>query len=305
MARKPINVVKRDGSREPYTHEKIQRQIQYACEGISNVSESMIEISMNLELHDGIQTKTIDQLAVNAAVSLINSPEGDVNYQIVAGRLRNSMLRKEVYGQFEPPRLYDIIVKNVAAKMYTPDLLTWYSEAEWDLMESFLDHSRDEQYSYAAIAQLIEKYLVRNRASGQLYETPQIRYIVAGATAFHNEDSATPMKLVNEYYRSAMRGDFTLPTPVLAGLGTTTKQFSSCVLLTADDTLDSIFATGEMLAKYAAKRAGIGLEIGSLRPIGSPVRNGEASHTGMVLCLKEWFGDLRSCSQGDNRSASM
>lgn len=305
MAKKPIQVVKRNGSRESYQHEKIQRQIQYACEGIANVSQSMIEITMNLELYDGIPTQHIDQLAVNAAVALTSAVDGDVNYQFVAGRLRNSMLRKEVYSRFEPDRLYDIVVRNVAAGMYTPELLNWYSEEEWDLMESFIDHTRDEAYPYAAIAQLIEKYLVRNRATGKIYETPQVRYIVAAATAFHAEPSKTRMKQVNEYYRSAANGDFTLPTPVLAGLGTQTKQFSSCVLIQADDTLDSIFATGEMIAKYAAKRAGIGLELGRLRPIGSPIRGGEISHTGMTPFIKKWFADLRSCSQGGIRNASM
>jgi len=168
----------------------------------------------------------------------------------------------------------------------------------------FLDHSKDENYTYAAIAQLTEKYLVQNRATGQVFESPQIRYAIAAATAFHNEPKDKRLKYVKEYYECASDGHFTLATPVLAGLGTTTKQFSSCVLISSDDTLDSIFASGEMMAKYASKRAGIGLELGRIRPLGAAIRNGEIKHTGMIPFLKKWFGDLRSCSQGGVRNAS-
>ena len=188
--------------------------------------------------------------------------------------------------------------------MYTSELLDWYTKDEWDIIDLFLDHGKDENYTYAAIAQLAEKYLVQNRATGQIYESPQVRYAVAAATAFHNEPKDKRLKYVKEYYECASDGHFTLATPVLAGLGTTTKQFSSCVLITSDDTLDSIFAAGEMMAKYASKRAGIGLEIGRIRPLGAPIRNGEIKHTGMIPFLKKWFGDLRSCSQGGVRNAS-
>jgi ribonucleoside-diphosphate reductase alpha chain len=188
--------------------------------------------------------------------------------------------------------------------MYTTDLLEWYTKEEWDIIDLFIDHSKDENYTYAAIAQLCEKYLVQNRATGQIFETPQIRYAIAAATAFHNEPKEKRLKYVKEYYECASDGHFTLATPVLAGLGTTTKQFSSCVLISSDDTLDSIFAAGEMMAKYASKRAGIGLEIGRIRPVGAPIRNGEIKHTGMIPFLKKWFSDLRSCSQGGIRNAS-
>jgi ribonucleoside-diphosphate reductase alpha chain len=214
------------------------------------------------------------------------------------------MLRKEVYGQYEPPKLYEIVKKNVKLGMYTKELLEWYSEDEWNIIDLFIDHSKDENYTFAAIAQLSEKYLVQNRATNTIYETPQVRYAIASATAFHNEPKETRLKWVKEYYECARDGHFTLATPVLAGLGTTTKQFSSCVLISADDTLDSIFAAGEMMAKYASKRAGIGLEIGRIRPLGAPIRNGEIKHTGMIPFLKKWFADLRSCSQGGIRNAS-
>ena len=304
-----ITVVKRDGSRVPLALEKWQAQIAKVCQGIADVSQSMIEIKAQLHFYDGITTEEIDAVTLRACVDLIdidaNPDVGHTNYQHVAGKQRLSMLRKDVYGSYEPPRLYDIVQRNVAVGLYTADLLTWYSEAEWDRMQEFIDHSKDEQYGYAAIEQLIEKYLVRNRSTKEIYETPQIRYMVAAATVFHREEpNSARMRYIKEYYTAASDGLFTLATPVLAGLGTPTKQFSSCVLIRSDDDLDSIFASGEMMAKYASKRAGIGLEIGRLRPLGSPIRGGEIMHTGMVPFLKKWFGDLRSCSQGGIRNAS-
>ena len=303
-----INVTKRNGESVPLDISKIQRQVAFDCKGIDNVSPSMIEIKAQIQLHDKISTETIDELLLKAMVDLIDESENPdinhVNYQYVAGRQKVSMLRKEVYGEYEPPKLYDIVKKNVDLGMYTNDLLTWYTKEEWDIIDLFIDHSKDEQYTYAAIAQLTEKYLVQNRATGQIFETPQVRYAIAAATAFHNEPKDKRLKYVKEYYECASDGQFTLATPVLAGLGTTTKQFSSCVLISSDDTLDSIFAAGEMMAKYASKRAGIGLEIGRIRPVGAPIRNGEIKHTGMIPFLKKWFGDLRSCSQGGVRNAS-
>jgi ribonucleoside-diphosphate reductase alpha chain len=303
-----INVIKRNGETVPLDIAKIQRQVAHDCRDIDNVSPSMIEIKAQIELHDGIKTKTIDELLLKAMVDLIDESENpdinNVNYQYVAGRQKVSMLRKEVYGEYEPPKLYSIVKKNVELGMYTSELLDWYTEDEWDIIDLFIDHAKDENYTYAAIAQLCEKYLVQNRATGQIFETPQVRYAIAAATAFHAEPTDKRLKYVKEYYECASDGHFTLATPVLAGLGTTTKQFSSCVLITADDTLDSIFAAGEMMAKYASKRAGIGLEIGRIRPLGAPIRNGEIKHTGMIPFLKKWFADLRSCSQGGVRNAS-
>ena len=303
-----INVIKRDGTSVPLDISKIQRQVSYGCKGIDNVSPSMIEIKAQIELHDGMSTKTIDELLLKAMVNLIDESENpdinNVNYQYVAGRQKVSMLRKEVYGDYTPPSLYEIVKNNVANKSYTKELLEWYSEDEWNIIDLFIDHSKDENYTYAAIAQLAEKYLVQNRATGQIFETPQVRYAIAAATAFHNEPKDKRLKYVKDYYECASDGHFTLATPVLAGLGTPTKQFSSCVLISADDTLDSIFAAGEMMAKYASKRAGIGFEIGRIRPVGAPIRNGEIKHTGLIPFLKKWFGDLRSCSQGGIRNAS-
>jgi ribonucleoside-diphosphate reductase alpha chain len=304
-----IQVQKRSGNREPLDIDKWQAQITKVCNGIADVSQSMIEIKSQPHFYDGITTKEIDGITLRAIVDLIdvesNPDIGNVNYQYVAGKQRLSMLRKDVYGSYTPPGLYEIVCKNVAAGVYTSELLTWYTQEDWARMDSMIDHDKDEQYGYAAIEQLIEKYLVRNRTTREIYETPQVRYMVAAATVFHSEEPNTArMRYIKEYYNAASDGLFTLATPVLAGLGTPTKQFSSCVLIRSDDNLDSIFASGEMMAKYAAKRAGIGLEIGRLRPLGAPIRGGEIQHTGMIPFLKKWFGDLRSCSQGGIRNAS-
>ena len=306
---KSITVLKRDGTREPLSLEKWQTQIAKVCSGIADVSQSMVEIKAQLHFYDGITTKEIDGITLRAIVDLIdvesNPDVGHTNYQFVAGKQRLSMLRKDVYGSYQPPHLYEIVKTNVATGLYTHELLEWYTEDDWNRMNDMLDHAKDEQYSYAAIEQLIEKYLVKNRSTKETYETPQIRYMVAAATVFHKEEpNSARMRYIKEYYNAASDGLFTLATPVLAGLGTPTKQFSSCVLIRSDDDLDSIFASGEMMAKYASKRAGIGLEIGRLRSLGSPIRGGEIMHTGMIPFLKKWFGDLRSCSQGGIRNAS-
>ena len=304
-----ITVIKRSGVKEPLMIEKWQAQVAKVCQGTADVSQSMIEIKAQLSFYDGITTEEIDEITLRAIVDLIdvehNPDIGHTNYQYVAGKQRLSMLRKDVYGSYTPPHIYEIVKKNVDTGLYSAELLEWYTEDDWNRMNDMLDHDKDEQYSYAAIEQLIEKYLVKNRATKEIYETPQIRYMVAAATVFHKEEpNSTRMRYIKEYYNCASDGLFTLATPVLAGLGTPTKQFSSCVLIRADDDLDSIFASGEMMAKYASKRAGIGLEIGRLRPLGSPIRGGEIMHTGMIPFLKKWFGDLRSCSQGGIRNAS-
>mgnify|MGYP003351653833 FL=1 len=258
-----IYVTKRSGRKEELTIEKWQNQVAKICRGIADVSQSMIEIKAQPHFYDGITTREIDEITLRAVVDLIdvetNPDVGHTNYQYVAGKQRLSMLRKDVYGDYEPPRLFNIVKKNIEIGLYTKDLLSWYTEEEWDKMDSFIDHSKDELYSYAAIEQLIEKYLVRNRSTKEIYETPQVRYMVAAATVFHSEEPLSArMRYIKEYYNAASDGLFTLATPVLAGLGTPTKQFSSCVLIRSDDDLDSIFASGEMMAKYASKRAEIG-----------------------------------------------
>ena len=303
-----IHVIKRNGKKVPFQIEKWQAQIQTVCEGIDGVSPSMIEIAAQAHFYDGMTTSELDNMALRAMADLIDEEEhpdiGHTNYQYVAGKQRISMLRKDVYGQYEPPSLYSIVKKNVESNFYTPDLLTWYTEAEWDQIDKFIDHDKDETLPYAAVEQLIEKYLVQDRTkSGAVLETPQVRYAVAAATAFHAEQKDR-MRWVKDFYEFSSDGLFTLATPVLSGLGTKTKQFSSCVLIKSDDTLKSIFASGQIMADYAAKRAGIGLDVGRLRPVGAAIRGGEVKHTGFIPFLKKWYADLRSCSQGGIRNAS-
>ena len=302
-----MNVIKRNGQKVPFVLSKWQSQIAKVCEGVPDVSPSMIEIAAQPHFTDGMTTRELDNIALKAMVNLIdeelNPDVGNVNYQYVAGKQRITMLRKDVYGDYRPPKLIDIIKKNIELKLYTPDLLTWYTEEDWEYLDKHIDHDKDELLPYAAVEQLIEKYLVRNRATGVIVETPQVRYMIAAAVAFHAEKK-NRLKYVRDFYHAASDGMFTLATPVLAGLGTKTKQFSSCVLLKTDDTLKSIFATGQVMADYASKRAGIGLDIGRMRPLGAPIRDGEVMHTGILPFLKKWFGDLRSCSQGGIRNAS-
>lgn len=302
-----IFVIKRSGKRVPFDLSKWQAQIAKVCEGVADVSPSMIEIASQAHFHDGMTTRELDQIALRSMVNLIDEEEnpdiGNVNYQYVAGKQRISMLRKDVYGVYNPPSLYDVVKKNVELKLYTNELLEWYSEDDWNQLNRWIDHEKDETLPYAAVEQLIEKYLVRNRSTGMIVETPQVRYMIAAATAFHAEQKDR-LKYVKEFYQAASDGMFTLATPVLAGLGTKTKQFSSCVLLRTDDTLKSIFATGQVMADYASKRAGIGLEIGRMRPLGAEIRGGEVMHTGILPFMKKWYADLRSCSQGGIRNAS-
>lgn len=302
-----LNVKKRNGDVEELNIDKIHNQVERCCEGIENVSPSLIEINACLQFYDGITTEEIDQMLIRSAVDLINpdvNHEGHVNYQWVAGRLLLSVLRKQVYGKYQPDRLYDIVKQNVERGVYTSELLEWYSEDDWNLFETYIDHSKDERYSHSALSQLIDKYLTKDRTTGDIFETPQIRYIVAASTKFHNS-TIDRFQKIRQYYESASNGNFTLATPVLAGLGTPTKQFSSCVVIKADDNLDSIYAAGQMIGRYAAKRAGIGLDTGRLRGEGSAVRKGEIKHTGLVHFIKKWNGDLKCVSQGGIRGASM
>ena len=292
-------VIKRDGSVEEFNLEKWQAQIAKVCQGVADVSPSMIEIAAQPHFKNKMATKELDQMALRAMIDLIDEEEnpatGNVNYQYVAGKQRITMLRKDVYGTYNVPRLYDIVKKNIQLGFYTPELLEWYTEEEWDSIDKCVDHDKDELLPYAAVDQLIEKYLVQDRSKhGAIFETPQVRYAVAAATVMHAE-KIDRLRWVKDLYQCASDGMFTLATPVLAGLGTPTKQFSSCVLIKSGDTLKSIFASGEIMANYAAKRAGIGLDVGELRAIGSPIRGGEIKHTGMLPFLRKWFADLRSC----------
>ena len=210
-----ITVIKRSGKKEPLTIEKWQAQVAKICKGIADVSQSMIEIKAQPHFYDGITTKEIDGVTLRAIVDLIdvesNPDIGHVNYQYVAGKQRLSMLRKDVYGDYQPPHLYEIVKKNVATGLYTLELLEWYTEDDWNKMNDIIEHEKPELYSYAAIEQLIEKYLVKNRSTKEIYETPQVRYMIAAATVFHREEpNSARMRYIKEYYNAASNGLFTL-----------------------------------------------------------------------------------------------
>lgn len=302
-----IQVQKRDGSIESFDPSKWELQIKKVCGDIEGVSSFTIAATSQAQFKKFMTTEELDDIALRSMVNLIDvdtNPIGHTNYQYVAGRQRISMLRKKVYGSYTVPRLYDHVVKQVAAKLYTPELLTWYSEEEWDFMDAnIVDHTKDETYTYAQVEQFVDKYLVRNRFTNTIVETPQVRYIIAAATAMHAE-GADRMTWIKDAYECTSNGEYTLATPVAAGLGTATKQFSSCVTISVDDTLDSIYESGRAMAKYAGKRAGIGLEIGRIRGINSAIRGGEIVHTGVVPFVKKWEKDLRSVSQGGVRTGS-
>lgn len=299
-------VKKRNGDLEQFDPKKWENQINKVCDGIEGVSAFTIAATAQAQFKSFMTTVELDEIALRAMINLIDvekNPLGHTNYQYVAGRQRITMLRKSVYGSFEVPHIYEIIKKNVEAKLYTPELLSWYTEDEWNQINQMINHSKDETYTFAQVEQFVDKYLVRNRFTDVIVETPQVRYIIAAATSMHAEKHDR-LQWVRDAYETSANGEYSLATPVAAGLGTATKQFSSCVTITVGDTLDSIYESGRAMAKYAGKRAGIGLEVGSIRGLNSSIRNGEIKHTGLVPFIKKWEKDLRSVSQGGIRTGS-
>lgn len=297
-----ITVIKRNGSKESLDLEKMHRVVFYACEGISGVSASEVEIKSHLQFYNGIETSNVQETLIKAAADLIS--EETPNYQWVAGRLINYHLRKEVYGKFEPDHLRDIVRKNVELGYYDANFFDTYSDAEIDQLNNYIKHDRDESIAYVGMEQFRGKYLVQNRVTGQVFETPQIAYIMIAATLFSNYPSDTRMRYVKDFYDAASTFDISLPTPIMAGLRTPQRQFSSCVLIETGDSLDSINATSSAVVKYVSQKAGIGVGAGSIRAIGSPVRNGDTSHTGVIPFYKLFQSSVKSCSQGGVRGGA-
>lgn len=296
-----IQVTKRDGTKEPLDLEKIHKVLQWACENITGVSVSEIELKSQVQFYNNIKTSSIHETLIKAAADLIS--EETPNYQYVAGRLVNYHIRKEVYGSYTPPRLYDHIKKVVEIGFYDREMFESYTEDEWDKIDSFINHDRDFLYTYAAIEVWRGKYLVKNRVTGEFYETPQVANALIAATLFskYKDDR---MKWVKEFYDALSTFDFSLPSPIMAGVRTPQRQFSSCVLIDCDDTLDSINATASAIVKYVSQRAGIGVNIGRLRAIGSPIRGGDVYHTGITPFVKYFQAAVSSCNQGNLRKGS-
>jgi ribonucleoside-diphosphate reductase alpha chain len=297
-----IQVTKRDGKKEYLDIEKMHRVVMWATEGITGVSASEVEIKSHIQFYNGIRTADIQETLIKSAADLIS--EETPNYQYVAGRLINYHLRKQVYGDYNPCSLLDLIKKNVESGFYDAGLIAAYTEEEWNRLNSVIHHERDEQFTYVAMEQWRGKYLVQNRVTNEIFETPQVAYLLIAATLFQNYPKETRLQWVKDYYDAISLHDISLPTPVMAGVRTPQKQFSSCVLIETDDSLDSINATTSSIVKYVSQKAGIGIGAGRIRALGSPIRNGDAYHTGVIPFYKLFQSATRSCSQGGVRNGA-
>lgn len=297
-----IQVTKRDGRKEPLDIEKLHKVVFFACEGIAGVSASEVELHSQVQFFDGITSSEIQETLIKSAADLIS--EENPNYQFVAGRLINYHLRKQVYGQYEPPELLEVTTKNVGLGFYDSEILKAYSKKEFTTLNKHIKHQRDEKLTYVAMEQFRGKYLVQNRVTGQIYETPQIAYMLIAMTLFQSYPTETRLRWVKEYYDAISLHDISLPTPVMAGVRTPQRQFSSCVLIETDDSLDSISATTSSVVKYVSQKAGIGIGAGRIRALGSPIRKGDAYHTGVIPFYKMFQAATRSCSQGGVRNGA-
>jgi ribonucleoside-diphosphate reductase alpha chain len=294
-------VTKRDGTKEPIDLNKFHKVVAWACENINNVSESEIEIKSHIQFYNGIKSTEIQETLIKAASELIS--EDTPNYQYVAGNLINYNLRKEVYGGYDPCSLHEHITNVTSIGYYDPAILEWYSAEDLDVLNSFIDHRRDFNITYVGMEQFRGKYLARNRVTNKYYETPQMAFMLIGMVLFRNykEDR---LKWVKDFYDAVSTFEISLPTPIMAGLRTPQKQFSSCVLIETGDSLDSINATTSAIVKYVSQKAGIGIGAGSIRAINSPIRNGDASHTGVIPFYKLFSSAVKSCSQGGVRGGA-
>jgi ribonucleoside-diphosphate reductase alpha chain len=297
-----IQITKRDGRKEPLDLEKLHKVVFWATEGITGVSASEVEIKSHIQFYNGMKTANIQETLIKSAADLIT--EETPNYQYVAGRLVVYHLRKQVYGQFQPCHVLDLVKKNIAAGFYDQELLNSYSADEWERINSFIRHDRDEQLTYAAMEQFRGKYLVQNRVTKEIFETPQMAYALIAATLFVNYPKHSRMMWVRDYYDAISTHQVSLPTPVMAGVRTPMRQFSSCVLIETGDSLDSINATSSSIVKYVSQKAGIGIGGGRIRALGSPIRNGDAYHTGVIPFYKMFQAATRSCSQGGVRNGA-
>ena len=297
-----MQVRKRDGTLEDLNIDKLHKVVMYACEGIAGVSASQVEINSKIQFFDKIDTEDIQETLIKSAADLIS--EEAPNYQYVAGRLINYHLRKMVYGQFEPPCLCDIVQDNIDEGFYDSEFTDLFTKDEINQLQSYIDHERDEVLTYAATEQFRGKYLVQNRATGKIFETPQVAYMMIAATLFSKYPAETRMSYIKAYYDAISLFKLSLPTPVMAGVRTPQRQFSSCVLIETDDSLDSINATTSSIVKYVSQKAGIGIGAGSIRAVGSKIRSGDATHTGVIPFYKLFQSAVKSCSQGGVRGGA-
>jgi ribonucleoside-diphosphate reductase alpha chain len=298
----PISVTKRDGRTEPFNLDKVHRVLEWATNDITGVSISEIELKANIQLYDKIPAYDIHELLIKSAAELIC--EATPNYQYVAARLVNYKLRKEVYGDYTPKSLLDLLIENVYRGVWDGDFMKKYNRDEVTQLDSFIRHERDDSFTYVAMEQFRGKYLVQDRGTKTIYETPQMAYMMIAATLFADYPKDTRMKWVKEFYDAVSQFYISLPTPIMAGLRTPTRQFSSCVLIESGDSLDSINATSTSIVRYISKKAGIGIGAGSIRAIGSKINHGSIVHTGLIPFLKYFQAAVKSCSQGGVRGGA-
>ncbi|MBW3776304.1 ribonucleoside-diphosphate reductase subunit alpha [Aeromonas veronii] len=300
----PMNlfVTKRNGHKEPIDLDKIHRVLDWAAEGLDNVSVSQVELKSHIQFYDGIRTADIHETIIKATADLISEQTPD--YQYMAARLAIFHLRKKAYGQFEPPHLYQHVARLVDMGKYDKHLLEDYTQAEFEELNTHLDHWRDMDFSYAAVKQLEGKYLVQNRVTGEIYESPQFLYILVAACLFSKYPKDTRLDYIKRFYDAVSTFKISLPTPIMSGVRTPTRQFSSCVLIECDDSLDSINATASSIVRYVSQRAGIGINAGRIRGLGSPIRGGEAFHTGCIPFYKYFQTAVKCCSQGGVRGGA-
>ena len=296
-------VNKRNGSIEPLNLEKIHKMVELACDGLAGVSSSQVEINSGLQFYDGISTKEIQEILIRSASDLIDLDAP--NYQYVAARLLLFSLRKQLYGvQFDHPTLFAHINKCVEQEVYDGEVLHKYTQEEIDGLGEYLDHERDFLFTYAGLRQVTDKYLVQDRSTGEIYETPQFMYMMIAITIFQNYPHENRITYIKKYYDAISRHKINIPTPIMAGVRTPIRQFASCVLVDIDDTLDSIFSSDMAIGKYVAQRAGIGINAGRIRGINSKIRGGEVQHTGVVPFLKKFEATVRCCTQNGIRGGS-
>lgn len=297
-----LKVTKRDGRLEGLDLDKIHRVITWATKGLNNVSVSQVELKSHIQFYNGIRTDDIHETIIKAAADLISQDTPD--YQYLAARLAMFHLRKIAYGQYEPPRLYDHVCKLVAAGKYDKHLLEDYTPEEFEEVDTYIDHERDLTFSYAAVKQLEGKYLVQNRVTHEIYETPQFLYVLVAMCLFAKYPKTSRLQYIKKFYDATSQFKISLPTPIMSGVRTPTRQFSSCVLIECDDSLDSINATTSSIVKYVSQRAGIGINAGKIRALGSEIRGGEAQHTGCIPFYKMFQAAVKSCSQGGVRGGA-
>ena len=299
-----MNVIKRDGSATPLDLEKVHKMVEHACEGLAGVSASQIEISSGIQFFDGIKSKDIQDILIKSANDLISLDAP--NYQFVAARLLLFDVRKEVYKGHPDnhPTIKSHLDKGIASGIYDSALAEAYSEDEWASLDSYIDHNRDYLFTYAGMRQVVDKYLVQDRSTGAIFETPQFMYMLISATLFQKYPEEKRLDYVQRYYDAISTHKINIPTPIMGGVRTPLRQFASCVLVDVDDTLDSIFASDMAIGYYVAQRAGIGINAGKIRAVNSKIRGGEVQHTGVIPFLKKFESTVRCCTQNGIRGGS-